>query len=78
MGVQFYNGQNFKHTHPVTWKWGARRGRPWTDDDYICAKWLRHLGLHDVAIGEVLGRSQKSIRAKIGYVPNRKMPKRAA
>lgn len=62
--------------HPTTWDWGERRGRPWTDDDVMYARFMRDWGLSDVTIAEVLNRSEKSIRAKIGYVPNRKMPPR--
>jgi hypothetical protein len=67
-----------KQTHPTQWDWGQRRGAPWTDDDVVCALFMRHCGLKDPAIAEVLHRSEKSIRAKIGYVPNRKMPPRRA
>ena len=44
----------------------ARRGRPWTEDDLICAKFLRHCGLSNEDIGKVLKRSKPSIDGKIG------------
>ena len=53
--------------HPTKIKWGSRRGRPWTDDDVTCAQFLRHCGLADADIGEVLNRSAASVTGKIGY-----------
>lgn len=75
MGKTFYNGQGLNLSHPTKWKWGARRGRPWSDSDVECAKFLRHCGMKDAAIGKELGRSEKSVRHKIGYVATRKYTK---
>lgn len=44
-----------------------RRGRLWTEDEVICAKFLRHCGMADKDIGEILGgRSAASVAGKIG------------
>lgn len=51
--------------------WGNRRGRPWADDDEICARFLRHCGLTDADIGQILKRSARSVEAKIGYQRDR-------
>ena len=61
-------------THPTKYKWGLRHGAPWPDDDVVCARFLRHCGMNDEAIGAVFGRSKRSVRHKIG--PARKHGKR--
>lgn len=60
-----------KQKHPTLWAWGSRRGRPWTSDDETCAKFLRHCGMTDEDIGEILNRSARSIEYKIGYERDR-------
>lgn len=57
--------------HPLLWDWGLRRGRPWHDDDETCARFLRHCGLTDSDIGQILKRSARSVEAKIGYQRDR-------
>lgn len=47
--------------------WGNRRGRPWAADDETCARFLRHCGLTDTDIGQILRRTARSVEAKIGY-----------
>lgn len=56
-----------RQKHPTRWNWGQRRGRPWTTSDVECARFLRHCGLTDKDIGEVLKRTEAAIIAKIGY-----------
>ena len=73
-----FNGRGRKETHPTKWKWGRRRGRPWTDDEVIEAKFLRHLGMTGEQIGAVLGRSKQAVDAKINYQPHRAKYKLAA
>lgn len=74
MGRLFFNGKH-NVTHPTTWKWGDRRGRAWTEDEVTEARFMRHCGMKDRAIGDVLKRSTKSVRGKIGYVATRKYTK---
>lgn len=45
-----------------------RRGKPWTDEEVACARFLRHCGMTDDGIASVLGRTKASIIGKIGYV----------
>lgn len=75
---RIFNGRGRKQTSPTTWKWGRRRGRPWTEDEVIEAKFMRHLGLTGEQIGAVLGRSKQAVDAKINYQPYRKKYKLAA
>lgn len=48
-----------------------RRGKPWTTDDVICARFMRHCGMSDAQIGAVLKRSAASIAGKIGHQAKR-------
>lgn len=68
MGKIFFNGQGLKLRHPTEWNWGRRRGKPWTCSDEECARFLRHCGLTDKDIAEILGRTVASVIGKIGYV----------
>jgi hypothetical protein len=49
--------------------WGNRRGRLWTADDVAVAKFLRHCGMDDEAIGKLLDRTPGAVIGKIGYAP---------
>lgn len=46
-----------------------RPGKLWTEDEVICALFLRHIGLTDADIGAVLGRTAASVGGKIGRAP---------
>lgn len=53
--------------HPTEYRWGSRRGKPWTDDEVVIARFLRFCGLDSEQIGAILGRSALSVDGKIGY-----------
>lgn len=55
------------HLRPTEYQWGARKGRAWAEDEEVCARFLRHCGLTNKDIGQILHRSTASVDGKIGY-----------
>ena len=66
-----------KQRHPTKWNWGRRKGKPWTDSDVECARFLRRCGLGNAGIADALGRSEWAVIGKIGYVGHQPYAKAA-